>query len=76
MNDKLDKTNFVIFKMICTHMMLSRKLQSLRFGDLVCYAPELSMDRNRNLFRQVYIDFLGTGAGMELFCGLQEQEFR
>ena len=36
------------------------------------------MDRNRNLFRQEYIDFLGTGAGMELCCGLpgQEQEFR
>ena len=23
------------------------------------------MDRNRNLLRQEYIDFLGTGAGME-----------
>ena len=34
------------------------------------------MDRNRNSFRQEYIDFLGTGAGMELFCGLPEQEFR
>ena len=36
------------------------------------------MDRNRNLFRQEYVDFLGTGAEMELFCGLpeQEQEFR
>ena len=33
------------------------------------------MDRNRNLFRQEYIDFLGTGAGMELFSGLPEQEF-
>ena len=32
------------------------------------------MDRNRNLFRQEYINFLGTGAGMELFCGLPEQE--
>ena len=32
------------------------------------------MDRNRNLFRQEYIDFLGTG--MELFCGLPEQEIR
>ena len=34
--------------------------------------------RNRNLFRQEYINFLGTGAGMERFCGLpeQEQEFR
>ena len=40
--------------------------------------PELSMDRNRNLFRQEYIEILGTGAGMELFCGLLEleQEFR
>ena len=36
------------------------------------------MDRNRNFFRQEYKDFLGTGAGMELFCDLpeQEQEFR
>ena len=36
------------------------------------------MDRNRNLFRQEYVDFLRTGAGMELFCSLpeQEQEFR
>ena len=36
------------------------------------------MDRNRNLFLQEYIDFLGTAAGMELFCGLpeQKQEFR
>ena len=32
------------------------------------------MDRNRNLFRQEYVDFLGTRAGMELFCGLPEQE--
>ena len=36
------------------------------------------MDRKRNFFRQEYIDFLGTGAGMELFCGSPEQaqEFR
>ena len=36
------------------------------------------MDRNRNLFRQESIDFLGTGTEIELFCGLpeQEQEFR
>ena len=34
------------------------------------------MDRNRNLFRQEYIDFLGTGAGMELFCGLPEKEHK
>ena len=34
------------------------------------------MDRIKNFFRQEYIDFLGTGAGMELFCGLPEQEFR
>ena len=39
-------------------------------------APDLSMDRNRNLFRQEYTDFLGTGAGIELFCRLPEQEFR
>ena len=31
------------------------------------------MDRNRNLFRQEYTDFLGTGAGMEYFCGLPEK---
>ena len=37
---------------------------------------KLSINRNRNLFRQEYIDFLGTGAGMKLFCGLPEQEFR
>ena len=39
---------------------------------------ELFMDPNRNLFRQECIDFLGTVAEMELFCGLleQEQEFR
>ena len=40
------------------------------------FSPELSMDRNRNLFRQEYINFFETGAGMELFCGLPEQEFR
>ena len=34
------------------------------------------MDRNRILFRQEHIDFLGTETGMELFCDLQEQEFR
>ena len=28
------------------------------------------MDRNRNLFRQEYVDFLGIGAGMELFLWL------
>ena len=44
----------------------------------VVLESELSMDRNRNLFPQEYINFLGTGAGMERFCGLpeQEQEFR
>ena len=26
------------------------------------------------MFRQEYVDFLGTGAGMELFCDLSEQE--
>ena len=41
-----------------------------------CNVPELSMDWNRNLFRQEYIDLLGTGAEMELFRGLPEQEFR
>ena len=34
------------------------------------------MDRNRNFFRQECIDFFETGAGMEHFCGLPEQEFR
>ena len=34
------------------------------------------MNRNRNLFRQEYIDFSGTGAGMELFYGLPEQKLR
>ena len=36
------------------------------------------MDRNRNFFRQEYINFLGTGTGMELFLWLteQKQEFR
>ena len=46
-----------------------------RINKLV-FTPELSMDRNRILFRQEYIDFLGTGAGMELFCSLPEQEFQ
>ena len=49
----------------------------LPLGHRVSYwTTELSMDRNKNLFRQEFIDLLGTGAGMELFCGLQEQEFR
>ena len=48
------------------------------FGNIavLCFEIELSMDRNRNLFLQEYVDFLGTGGGMELFCGLQGQEFR
>ena len=32
------KTNFVIFKMICSHMMLSRKYQFLSFG-VLCMNP-------------------------------------
>ena len=48
-------------------------------GSKICYLivkSEFSIDRNRNLLRQEYIDFFGTGAGMELFCDLPEQEFR
>ena len=39
-------------------------------------APRVVHGPDGNLFRQEYIDFLGTGAEMELFCGLPEQELR
>ena len=42
----------------------------------MAWVAELSMDWNRNVFRQEYIDFLVTGTGMELFWGLPEQKFR
>ena len=48
-----------------------RGLFSNRHPQLLLLESELSMDRNRNLFRREYIDFLGTGAEMELFRGLQ-----
>ena len=34
---------------------------------------ELSMDRNTNLFRQEYIDFLGTGTEMKLFVAYRNR---